>query len=224
MLDSPITVVIPAKNESGSISKVVHECRKVDKVHEVIVSDNNSSDDTALLARSAGARVVFCKRPGFGATLKTGFWAASTDWIFKIDADILNTNPQWLQEFVNIAKGYALISGQWEHDEQYWALTYYLIRPYVKLLIPELEHIQLLNSGMYLVNKNWVGLQNFSDGWGFDTMMHVQVHLAGGKIRPCQIDPVVDYLRPHAQYLRTAEDTLNIFETIRNDPRLTRTS
>jgi glycosyltransferase involved in cell wall biosynthesis len=220
MLDAPVTVVIPAKNESGSITKVVYECSNVRNVQEVIVADNDSSDDTSILARKAGARVVSCPVPGFGATLKTGFGAAETNWIFKIDADILNTDARWLESFLSVAEGHALVSGQWQHDEQYWALTYYLIRPYVKMLLPGLNDIQLLNSGMYLVDQRWVNLDDFLDGWGFDTMMHVQVHLAGGSIRAHQIDPVVDYLRPHAQYLRTAEDTLKLFERVRCDPRL----
>lgn len=211
MSSAPITVVIPARNESGSIYKVVHECRKSEHVHEVIVSDNASTDDTAILAQKAGARVVECRTAGFGATLKAGFAAARTDWIFKIDADILNCNPAWpTQYWDQVTHEKSLISGQWEHSQEYWALSYLVIQPFVARYFPRLAHIPLLNSGMYLVNARHLPLARFKDGWGFDTTVHLHALAAEYEIKAFEIEPVLDYVRPHSQYLKTAADTIEI--------------
>ena len=210
-MKAPITVVIPARNESGTITKVVHECLKSSLVREVIVSDNASNDDTALLSNKAGARVVFCETPGFGATLKSGFSAAKTNWIFKIDADILNTQFKWIEAFWGmVQRGSMLISGQWPHDEQYWALTYYVIKPFVDRYFQGLKHVPLLNSGMYLVDISHIDFSEFGDGWGFDTWIHIKSLMKGYDIMVCEIEPVVDYLRPHSQYLKTASDTIGL--------------
>ncbi|MEJ0024966.1 MAG: glycosyltransferase [Rhizomicrobium sp.] len=208
---APITVVIPARNESGTISKVVHECMKSKLVREVIVSNNASTDDTALLATKAGARVVNCSVPGFGATLKAGFSAAETKWVFKIDADILNTQSHWIEDFWNTREREAsLVSGQWPHDQQYWAMTYFVIKPFVDRYFHGLKHVALLNSGMYLVDKSGIDFNKFGDGWGFDTAVHINALAKGYDIRVHEIEPVVDYLRPHSQYLKMAADTIDL--------------
>lgn len=221
MDSKPITVIIPARNESGTITKVVHECLKSKLVKEVIVSDNVSKDDTAILAEAAGAHVVSCDTIGFGATLKCGIFHATTDWIFKIDADIINTNEKWISQFWVIAQhGNELVSGQWKHDPIYWALSYYVIRPHIDRILPGLSYIPLLNSGIYLVNAAALSFHDFGDGWGFDTMLHIEAYLSRLKIEICEIEPVVDYLRPHTQYLQTAADTIELFERVKRDPRL----
>ena len=53
-----------------------------DRVHEVIVVDNGSTDNTADMAASAGARVIFEPRAGYGSACLAGAKAAA-------DADIL---------------------------------------------------------------------------------------------------------------------------------------
>jgi glycosyltransferase involved in cell wall biosynthesis len=223
VLHKTISAVIPAKNESGSITKVVYECSQSELVKEVIVVDNQSQDDTVYLAEAAGARVLHCSTPGFGATLKMGFSNAESNWIFKIDADILNARREWINKFWNKAcNGFDLVSGQWDHDPSYWALSYYLIRPNVDLLLPALSHIPLLNSGIYLVNMENISLEQFPNGWGFDTRLHIEVVLNGQPLDICQIEPVLDCIRPITQYYQTAADTVKIFEDIRLDPRLSK--
>jgi glycosyltransferase involved in cell wall biosynthesis len=76
-----ITVIIPAFNEEQAIGEVVGAV-PVDRVHEIIVVDNGSTDDTAKQASLAGARVVFESRPGYGSACLAGARAA-------IDADVL---------------------------------------------------------------------------------------------------------------------------------------
>jgi len=51
-----IRVIIPAFNEEKSIAKVIGAIPET--VNEIIVVNNNSTDETALVARQAGATVL----------------------------------------------------------------------------------------------------------------------------------------------------------------------
>ena len=66
-----IDVIIPAYNEALSIAQVVAEI-PAGLVREVVVVDNNSRDDTAAVARAAGATVVREARPGYGYACLAG--------------------------------------------------------------------------------------------------------------------------------------------------------
>lgn len=64
-------VIIPALNEEKSIGRVIRDIPS-DKVAEVIVVNNNSTDKTAESAVRAGATVLFEKFMGYGAACLTG--------------------------------------------------------------------------------------------------------------------------------------------------------
>lgn len=66
-----IIVIIPAWNEAPSIGKVVADIDRA-LVSEVVVVDNNSKDATAMVAREAGATVLFEGEQGYGAACLKG--------------------------------------------------------------------------------------------------------------------------------------------------------
>lgn len=59
-----IKVIIPAYNEEASIGKVIAEIPDI--VSEIIVVDNNSTDNTSEVAKKAGATVLFQQNSGYG--------------------------------------------------------------------------------------------------------------------------------------------------------------
>ena len=59
-----IIVIIPAYNEEASIGKVIAEIPEI--VSEIIVVNNNSTDNTADVAKLAGATVLFEPKAGYG--------------------------------------------------------------------------------------------------------------------------------------------------------------
>jgi len=84
-------VIIPAFNEEGSIDKVIADIPQ-DWVDEVIVVDNNSTDQTAAVAARAGATVLSQPQQGYGnACLKGIDYAKSMnptpDIVVFIDGD-----------------------------------------------------------------------------------------------------------------------------------------
>ena len=76
-----LSVVIPAFNEEQAIGEVIRAVPN-DRIHDIVVVDNGSTDETAKKAALAGARVVFEPRPGYGSACLAGAKAAA-------DADVL---------------------------------------------------------------------------------------------------------------------------------------
>ena len=62
---SHIIIIIPAFNEEKSIDKVVQAIPK-ELVSDIIVVNNNSTDNTAFVAKSAGATVLNQPQKGYG--------------------------------------------------------------------------------------------------------------------------------------------------------------
>lgn len=79
-----VTAVIAAHNEAANIEACIAE---LDWAKEVIVVENDSSDDTVARARSAGATVISPRFTTIGASFNHGIERARTAWIFIIAAD-----------------------------------------------------------------------------------------------------------------------------------------
>jgi glycosyltransferase involved in cell wall biosynthesis len=87
-----VSVVIPCLNEAENIEHCVLAARaaleRMEVAGEVVVADNDSEDDSAALARRAGARVVVERRRGYGSAYLAGFAASRGKYIVMADADL----------------------------------------------------------------------------------------------------------------------------------------
>jgi glycosyltransferase involved in cell wall biosynthesis len=107
--------VIPCLNEAPSIERCVGRAREALDSRgwqgEVIVTDNGSEDESAELAKRAGARVVYEPRRGYGSAYLAGFAAAAGDYIVMADADLtydFGEIPRFVDE---LEKGADLVMG-----------------------------------------------------------------------------------------------------------------
>ena len=96
-----IWVVIPAQNEAASIAEVVS--RALAHAAQVVVVDDASTDDTAALARAAGARVRPLVIPlGAWCATQTGLRfasAAGARYVVTLDADGQHP-PEFISELI----------------------------------------------------------------------------------------------------------------------------
>jgi glycosyltransferase involved in cell wall biosynthesis len=82
-----VSVIIPTRNESESIGRVLADLPTA-LVTEVLVVDSNSSDGTQEIAARMGARVISESRRGYGRACLTGIEAANApDVIVFLDGD-----------------------------------------------------------------------------------------------------------------------------------------
>lgn len=77
-------IVIPCRDEAAALPLVLAD---VPDGFAVVVVDNGSTDGTADVARSLGARVVHEARPGYGAAVHAGIEAASAEYVAVVDGD-----------------------------------------------------------------------------------------------------------------------------------------
>jgi glycosyltransferase involved in cell wall biosynthesis len=113
-----IDVIIPAHNEEASIGLVVGELPH-ELLREIIVCDNNSSDQTAQVGAAAGATIVREKQAGYGAACLRAMThiaqrpaAEQPDIVVFIDGDH-SDYPEQLPELVApiLREGYDLVIG-----------------------------------------------------------------------------------------------------------------
>ncbi|MEZ5428818.1 MAG: glycosyltransferase family 2 protein [Pyrinomonadaceae bacterium] len=112
-----ISVVIPAKNEEETLGNVLDDLNKMIEQMpnyevEVICVDDHSTDATATLARSYGAKVVENKRkPGKGMALRTGFEAATGEVLVMLDADYSHRAEELPRMLEALTEGVGLVIG-----------------------------------------------------------------------------------------------------------------
>jgi glycosyltransferase involved in cell wall biosynthesis len=89
-----IAILVPCYNEETGLGRVIDGVRKDQLAHlgyqtEIIVIDNNSSDQTVRIAKDRGVRVVSENKLGKGNALRTGFKSVSddTDYVVMLDGD-----------------------------------------------------------------------------------------------------------------------------------------
>lgn len=93
-----ISVVIPALNDAPMLAVCLDAlARQSRPADEIIVVDGRSVDDTVLVARRAGARVVPSPAPGIPAATAAGLDAAFGDVIARLDADS-RPPADWLEQ------------------------------------------------------------------------------------------------------------------------------
>ena len=86
-MSDKIAVLIPCYNESITIAKVVDDFKAALPEADIYVYDNNSSDDTAAIARQHGAIVRFEPRQGKGNVVRQMFRDIEADCYLMVDGD-----------------------------------------------------------------------------------------------------------------------------------------
>jgi glycosyltransferase involved in cell wall biosynthesis len=82
-----VAVILPCYNEAAAIATVIEEFRTGLPNAEIYVFDNNSSDDTAEVARASGARVTHVRLRGKGNVIRRMFADVDADIYFMVDGD-----------------------------------------------------------------------------------------------------------------------------------------
>lgn len=106
-----VVVIIPALNEEENIGRVIGDIPKK-LVSGIIVVDNGSEDDTARVARKAGARVVAEPRAGYGSACLRGLSeAVGADTVVFIDGDYSDYPEQMPLLLEQIERGFDMVVG-----------------------------------------------------------------------------------------------------------------
>lgn len=129
----PVSVIVPAYNESAGIEAAVRSLLASDHQVEVIVVDDGSTDGTADIVEALnlrGVRVIRQQNAGKPAALNTGIAAASCNLLVMVDGDTVfepDAVRMLVQPFANRRVGAVSgnakvvnrggLLGRWQHIE-----------------------------------------------------------------------------------------------------------
>jgi dolichol-phosphate mannosyltransferase len=120
-----VSVVVPCHNEAMNVSALVDTLiRFYDPyIHEIVIVNDNSDDDTAAVTRELAAReprVKLVNRTapnGVGRALRDGYAAATGRYILTMDADFVRIVPEFRDLFDVIAQGHdGAIGSRFSHE------------------------------------------------------------------------------------------------------------
>ncbi len=209
-----VSVVVPARNEAATIADIVGRIRSdlVDRtglVDELVVMDSDSSDDTAELARSAGAAVHATKsvRPELGSHRGKGeaLWKAqfvtSGDVLVFIDADLTG----WGTHFVTGLLGPLLTSADTELIKGFYdrvlddvssgpvtpqggRVTELVARPLLNLHWPALSALVQPLAGEWAIRRSIFEQLSIPVGYGVEFAVLLDVVTEAGLDAVAQVD------------------------------------
>jgi glucosyl-3-phosphoglycerate synthase len=204
-----VSVCLPAKDERATVGTIVSRLR-AELVHrhplvdEVVVVDDASTDDTALVAAQAGARVVSTRAllpqlgpgTGKGEALWKGVHATRGDIVVFCDADIVDFDPHFVTGLlgplltdpaVQFTKGF--YERPTTHAPGTGGRTTELVaRPLIALLFPHLADVVQPLSGEYAARRDVLEHVPFVQGYGVDLGLLLDVSARWGVDGIVQVD------------------------------------
>jgi polyprenyl-phospho-N-acetylgalactosaminyl synthase len=101
LVGQKVSIIIPAFNESRTISEIIKVAKSHPWVGEVLVVDDGSTDATSQISTGAGAKVVrLFKNRGKATAMDTGVAYSSHEIFCFLDADITGLDHRILSELI----------------------------------------------------------------------------------------------------------------------------
>ena len=182
-----ISVVIPALNESSTVSSVVRFALAAPQVTEVLVIDDGSIDGTPDLARAAGARVITSTLLGKGASMRDGLRATQNDVLVYLDGDLSGLHADLLQRLTT-----PLLSGKADFVKASFTreagrVTTLTARPLLQTFFPELNHIVQPLGGIIAARRKLLERLYFEDDYGVDVGLLLDATRLGARLEQVDI-------------------------------------
>ena len=187
-----ISVIIPAFNEEKFIASVIDVVKKCTIVGEIIVVDNNSSDNTSKIAKKCGVITTFCKKQGKGYAMDKGLKLATGDIIVFIDGDICNYQENFIYDLVNpILNGEVdFVKATFERDGG--RVTELLAKPLLELTFPELKKFEQPLSGIIAGKSDLFKSIKFDKDYGVDVGILIDVYQKKAKMQQINIGKIIN--------------------------------
>ena len=115
MKDLELTILLPCLNEEKTIKKCIKEAKSFlndfSITGEILIADNGSTDNSCLIAKKEGVRLIKVKKKGYGNALREGFKKARGKYIIMADSDF-SYDLYNLNQFIKyLREGYDLVMG-----------------------------------------------------------------------------------------------------------------
>lgn len=205
-----ITVIIPARNEAATVGKIIDELaekylHQAKLIHNLVVVDDHSTDQTSSVAARAGATVISRNDPndpnGKAETILEGIRRFPSDVYVLFDADVSNFDPAWLEILcLGLANPKTLLAkgsysrpvrtGQTSRERfmEGGRVTELVARPLLSLFFPALAKVAQPLSGEIAFRSTLIEATRLSAGYGFDVGLLIDSYLKFGLDSICEVD------------------------------------
>ena len=185
-----VSVIIPAYNEEKTVSHVVKVVKSLNYITEVIVVDDGSTDQTAIMAIDAGAIIInHIKNRGKGAAIKTGFKNSKGDIVVFLDADIKNLTKSQVDNIIKpIMNGEADIT-KTKFKREAGRVTELTAKPLLNFFFPEIKFDQPL-SGQFAAKRSFLNKIKLEDDYGVDVGIVLDADVMGMRVKEVDIGKV----------------------------------
>jgi glucosyl-3-phosphoglycerate synthase len=224
-----VSVIVPAKNEATTIGAVIDAVTHHDGfVDEIVVVNDNSSDDTSLIAMRHGARVVELRgSTGKGEALAAGLEATHGELVVFLDGDVLNPGVDYVARMIQPLlerPEIHLVKGYYERPLHHMStgggrVNELAARPILSLLYPGLGEVRQPLAGETAARRDTLDTLELEGAYGVEIAMLIDVALKYGVSSLAQVDLGVrrhrnrplEELRPmSSEVLRAALDRYGV--------------
>ncbi len=206
-----ISVVLPARNEQATVGGVVSALvpmRDKGLVDELLVVDSLSDDDTAVVAKAAGARVVTTEEAlplleplrGKGEAMWRSLFATTGDLVVFCDADLLDAGPHYVRGLLGplltqpetlLVKGFydrPLVEDDGSVTGYGGRVTELVARPLLNLHWPELAGLVQPLAGEWAGRRSLLESLPFPTGYGVEIAVLLDTLERHGAQAVAQVD------------------------------------
>lgn len=242
--DVTVSVCIPCRNEADTIGDLIRMIEPElvgNLVDELIVLDDDSSDETAYIAEQAGAKVVPIESihdihgSGFGKgnALWSSLVASKGDIVVWVDGDITSFTCEWIVKLVTpllVDKEVGLVKASYMRPSHLGGggrTTELVARPLLSLFFPELTDLHQPLAGEFAGRRSMLSRIPFSTGWGVEIGMLIDMAKTFGTSSLGQVDLGIRLHRHHkldvlsiqaaevaATVLRHLDDPVDLAEVV----------
>jgi glucosyl-3-phosphoglycerate synthase len=206
-----VAVCLPARNEAATLGPIVSTVRAVltesgggaDLVDDIVVVDDWSHDDTAAVARRAGARVIAARTEGGGKgqAMAVALDVTDAEILVFLDADVQNFEAHYVTALVGPLLAdpgpgrpdVALVKGFYErplHGERGAGgrVTELVARPVIDLLFPQLGGVRQPLAGETAAPRTVLDKTGLAPGYGVELALLIDVAQHFGVEQVAQVD------------------------------------
>jgi glycosyltransferase involved in cell wall biosynthesis len=214
-----LIALIPAYNEAARIGDVIARTRA--HVDEVVVIDDGSVDDTAMIAEKAGAKVLRHKQNlGKGGAIATAlgcFGRSDAEFAILLDADGQH-DPAEINKFMETARteNADIVVGTRMNDVRDMPRVRLWTNQFTSWVTGKLARQKIPDSqcGYRLLRRTVLKDLKFSTArFETETEMLIQAARAGHKIANVPIRTI--YERGHSSHIHPVRDTIRFFRFVR---------
>ncbi len=207
-LNNSVSVIIPALNEERTIARVIETAKAGANVSEVIVIDDNSTDNTVAIAKAMGARVVTGTVLGKGSSMADGLKTSYGDILVYLDADVESYDTDIVSLLVQ-----PILDGDADFvkstfNRKAGRVTELVAKPLLSMLFPEALRFNQPLSGMIAGTREAFEKVTFENDYGVDIGILLDVLSTGARVSEVDIGTIEHKMKSWDQLPKMSSDVV----------------